>query len=192
MIPCVLAITPGDGRDLRGWLADLIAHGLEGVLIREPSLAGEDLDEIVAYAMERVPFVSVHTRHPRALEVAARWGTRVHVRAGDARSPIPFGVSTHDAAELDAAFAAGAEYALLSPVWRPTSKVDDRPPLGIDRFFTIARDRPVFALGGATPQRLREVRERDGIGVAALGALAGDAPGRTLAAFLRQNAQRSS
>ncbi|TNE88019.1 MAG: hypothetical protein EP330_16730 [Deltaproteobacteria bacterium] len=63
----------------------------------------------------------------------------------------PFGVSCHDADELRLAFARGAAYALLSPVFPPTSKPEDtRDTLGIRGFRALAGDRPVYALGGLT------------------------------------------
>jgi thiamine monophosphate synthase len=90
----------------------------------------------------------------------------VHGPGGD-------GVSCHEAAEVDAAFGAGATYALLSPVWRPASKPDDRrEPLGPERFLAIARERPVLALGGVTPERHAWLRARGAWGSAVLGGLA--------------------
>jgi thiamine monophosphate synthase len=60
-------------------------------------------------------------------------------------------VSCHDADELRLAFARGASYALLSPVFPPTSKpTDTRETLGTRRFRDLAADHPVYALGGIT------------------------------------------
>lgn len=138
----VLAISPGDGRDLRPWLDQL---DVDAVLLREPGLS-----------------VSGSAAHARALGLTVHVHTRcadrppmdfLHIRAREARPQRPFGVSCHDEAELDAAFASGAAYALLSPVFRPTSKPGDkRVPLGSARFTAIADGRRVYALGGITEQ----------------------------------------
>lgn len=159
MVPDLLAITPGDGRDLVPWLTALARAGLPGVLIREPAL---DRRSLARLAQIPVPYVVLHTRNPHA----AQLGLPLHGPGCD-------GVSCHSEAEVNAAFAAGASYALLSPVWRPTSKpADTRPPLGLERFLAAAEARPVYALGGLQPDRYRNLR-RHGARGAVSGALFG-------------------
>ncbi len=155
MIPALVAITPGDGRDLVPWLEALGAAGLPGVLLREPSLE----PRWVAAAVQAVPVVWLHwrCRDPR------RYGLPVHEQRQ----------SCHSAAEVDQALASGAAWALLSPVWAPTSKPDDsRPPLGLERFLAVAAERPVIALGGVTPDRYAALRAH-GASAAVLGDLFG-------------------
>jgi len=113
--------------------------------------------------------VWVHDRHAHARHQSGG----LHLAAG-ALPPRnrPFGQSCHTAEALDRAFASGAAYAVLSPVFRPTSKPDDRrPALGVDRFVAWADGRPVWALGGITPERARVIREAGGRGVAVLGGI---------------------
>jgi thiamine monophosphate synthase len=184
--PSLVAITPGDGRDLVPWVRALAAAGLQGLLIREPGLDAEGLQRLLAAAAP-VPWVAIHHRtaaRPPGLPVhlpstidPSGWGARGEV----------FGVSCHDAAAVDAALAAGAAWVLLSPVWPPTSKPDDdRETLGLARFVAVARDRPVLALGGVTPERFRQLRERGGRGAAVLGDLFGLAEPAAAAARLRR------
>lgn len=136
----ILAITPGDGRDLRPYLDAL---DVDAVLFREP---GCMVGPLVAHAAARGLETHVHTRcsdRPAA--------DFLHIRSDSPPPERPFGVSCHDAGELRLAFARGAAYALLSPVFPPTSKpMDTRETLGARRFRELAADRPVYALGGIT------------------------------------------
>lgn len=172
----LLAITPGDGRDLDRWLRTLGDAGLPGVLVREPGWDADTLERALVLACEVVPFVSVHDRNPHARTLAARLGLPLHVAGGSPLPPAPFAASTHGESEVEGALAAGACYCLLSPVWAPLSKPDDtRAPLGPERFLAAARGRPVLALGGVTPERYRRLRAA-GAGAAVLGALSVDTP----------------
>jgi thiamine-phosphate pyrophosphorylase len=184
-LPPLLAITPGDGRPLGPWIDALAGAGLRLLLVREPQLDDAGLRALVERA-GRLLTVVVHARHP----AAASTGAGRHVADGHPpEGPYPRGASCHDGAGLDAAFAGGADYALLSPVWRPTSKPDDtRPTLGLPTFLRLAAGRIVYALGGATPSRLAAVRRRGGHGVAVLGDLFGrptpGAAARRLATYM--------
>lgn len=170
MIPRLVAVTPGDGRDLRPWLAALAAAGLPGVVLREP--AG-DADALVA-AAAGIAWVAVHERTPGARALAAARGLPLHVTATGAPGTAPWGRSCHDAAAVDAAFAAGAAWVFLSPVASPASKPDDRrAPLGLPAFLAIGGARPVFALGGVTPAHLAAIVGAGGHGAAVLGGLFG-------------------
>jgi 8-oxo-dGTP diphosphatase len=67
--------------------------------------------------------------------------------------PVPrslwFGASCHGTAELDAARAAGADYAFLGPV-RPTESHPGQPEIGWQDFAALLADQPfpVYAIGG--------------------------------------------
>jgi thiamine-phosphate pyrophosphorylase len=81
------------------------------------------------------------------------------------------GRSVHDLVEAEAACAAGADYLLLGPVF-PTATHPTRLPLGCQTVAAAVRlGRPVVAIGGVTPQRVREVRDAGAWGVAAIRAL---------------------
>jgi thiamine-phosphate pyrophosphorylase len=69
--------------------------------------------------------------------------------------------AVHD--EAEARRAAGADFALVSPVWPAGSKPDDtRAPLNAQGFASLAAALPcpAFALGGVTADRLRALRPR--------------------------------
>jgi thiamine-phosphate pyrophosphorylase len=179
----ILAITPGDGRDLRPWIEALVAAGLQGLLIREPGATADQLRSWLRAAP--IPLVAISDRNPHA------GLARVHAHAG---APVVAGggASCHSAAEVDAALSAGAAYALLSPVWAPSSKPDDRPTLGPDRFLRIAAGRPVFALGGVTPERHHALMRAGAHGSAVLGGIFSAPDPDAAADRLRQYDQRSS
>ncbi len=90
----------------------------------------------------------------------------------------PYGAATepYDAATtlqpppVGARFIAPALVTLISPVFTPLSKPEDRPPLGVERFFALAATLPgpAFALGGITVERLRDFKPA---GVAVIGAV---------------------
>jgi thiamine-phosphate pyrophosphorylase len=119
---------------------------------------------------ERNPlFVNGH------LDVALLLGAHLHLPATsyspqDARPHLPAGrwisAAVHNSQE--AARAAGADLALISPVFAPGSKVtDDRIPLGPSGFRELASSIgcPAFALGGITAERAVELKGAQGFAV---------------------------
>ena len=90
----------------------------------------------------------------------------------DARRINPgwwIGKSVHDLREAEAAHAGGADYLLVGPVF-PTATHPEREPLDPRQLREIARlGLPVIAIGGVTPERVRELTDLAGIhGVAAI------------------------
>lgn len=203
----IVAVTPGDhdaGRDLGPWLVALGEAGLRTVVLREPHLQGEAYRALVEVAHRSVPRVILHARTRGARDLAARLGLGLHFTSHgepqDARAEVPgaIGVSCHTHEEVDRAFAAGADYAFYGPVWTPTSKaLDRRVTTGEEDFLAVAGGRPVYALGGVTPERWALLRERGARGAAVCGDLFGRDTPRAAAARLRkflsaQKAKRSS
>jgi len=171
VIAITSAIPRGDLVDRVLLLAD---HGLQHVVLREPIAPG-DLTRIVA----RVPVVMVHSRWA----TAASSGCGMHHRANDRphESRGLTGVSCHTGDEVDAALR-WADYAFLSPIWRPHSKPNDRrTPLGPDRLIAEGAGRPVFALGGVTPLRWATLKRRGAAGVAVCGPLMHSEPVQAVA-----------
>jgi thiamine monophosphate synthase len=179
----LLAITPGDGRDLVPWLEALCDAGLEALLVREPTLDARGLARVLDAA--RVPELVVHDRHPHARRLATERGLAVHLTAALHDPPARFTASTHTAAELDHAFEAGARWCLLSPVFATSKPGDDRSPLGVSGFVRLAAGRPVLALGGVTPARHGELTSAGAFGSGVLGGLFGAADPAEAAAQLR-------
>ena len=61
----------------------------------------------------------------------------------------------------------GVDLLLVSPVFKPTSKADDRTPLGVRAFHDFARSAPAscFALGGVTAARVLSLVPVAGVAV---------------------------
>lgn len=109
------------------------------------------------------------------LDVALLVGADLHLpasapRALKVRPYLPPGrlisAAVHSADE--ARDAAGADLALVSPVFSPQSKPDDpRPTLGLDGFDALAArlSCPAFALGGVAAERLRALPGAQGAAV---------------------------
>ena len=83
------------------------------------------------------------------------------------------GVSAHGVADAQAAAAGGADFVVIGPVFDTPSKQRYGPPLGLDalRAAAAAVRVPVFAIGGATPERVADLRAAGAYGVAAIAAL---------------------
>ena len=119
----------------------------------------------------------VNDRLDVALAVAAAGVQLGHgsLAPEDARRLNPgwwIGKSVHDLREAAAAHAGGADYLLVGPVF-PTATHPDRAPLAAARLQQIADlGLPVIAIGGVTPERIRELLAEAAIqGVAAIRAL---------------------
>jgi thiamine-phosphate pyrophosphorylase len=97
------------------------------------------------------------------------------------------GVSTHHPDEVRAAAAAGADFAVLGPIFATPSKAAYGAPLGLD---VLARARaatplPVFAIGGVDATNARAARARGAAGVAVIRAVLAAADPAAAAAALR-------
>lgn len=94
--------------------------------------------------------------------------------------PVPadrwFAASCHNARELQAAVAAGADFAVLGPV-RATPSHPGAAPLGWPAFAALTANLPlpVYAIGGMTPHDVVLCRRHGGHGIAAIRGLWRDA-----------------
>lgn len=137
----------------------------------------------------------------RLLEVCRRAGVLLSI-AGDARLAAALGAdglhlpehalragrrivsdprllvtaAAHSAPALCRAARAGAEAALLSPVFA-TASHPDAPVLGGHRFARLVREAalPVYALGGIDARTAPRLRPTGAVGIAAIGALVAEA-----------------
>lgn len=114
------------------------------------------------------------------------------VPAADARRLLGpakrVGVSCHSRADVEAARAAGADYATFSPIFDTPSKRAYGAPVGLEALRDAAgAGLPLVALGGITAESAPQVRAAGADGVAAIRAwLTGDDPAgavRALAAL---------
>ena len=83
------------------------------------------------------------------------------------------GVSCHSLEEVHRAEGEGADFAVLGPVYETPSKRRYGAPLGLDYFKGVreATSLPLFAIGGVSQGRLKEVFEAGADGVAMISTL---------------------
>lgn len=182
----LLAISPGDGRDLRPWLDAMAEAGLAELLLREKQARAEEVAAMAAFAVARIPVVRVHADCAGAralgLPLHLSGGATTHHGAG-------WSSSCHSAVEVDRALGLGADFCLYSPVFSPTSKQDGRATLGEAGFLAVGRGRAVLALGGITPSRAARLHAQGCTGVAVLGDLFGQPTPADAAARVRAYSQ---
>ena len=85
------------------------------------------------------------------------------------------GVSTHSLKEAVQAEKDGADFITFGPIYHTPSKLKYGEPLGTDalREATSEVSLPVLAIGGITPERVKEVIESGSSGVAVISAILG-------------------
>ena len=108
-------------------------------------------------------------------------GLRARLGAG-----VLLGVSAHDAAGIERAALAGADYVTLSPICATASKPGYGPALGLDRLAQMSARAavPVVALGGIDASSAKDCIVAGAAGIAVMGAvMAAEDPGRQVAAL---------
>jgi 8-oxo-dGTP diphosphatase len=110
---------------------------------------------------------------PRLAGAIAGVHVPAHFLLGLAARPVPgpywFGTSCHDALELDAALALGADNAFLGPV-KTTASHPGEPGMGWEKFADLVRELPlpVYAIGGLGPEDLETAWAAGAQGIAAI------------------------
>ena len=166
-----------------------LAGGADAVQLREREMSGGDLfqlaEELRRAASDAGAALIVNRRVDLALAVGAdgvQLGWRslgvesVREIAGDR---LRVGASCHCEAELDAAQEAGADYAILGPVFSTPSKRGLVDPIGPERLAGLVAGRsiPIVAIGGIAPENVGAVRQSGVAGVAVISAvIASDDP----------------
>lgn len=159
----LLPISTGDPAfNLMSAAEGLAEAGVSTLLLREPHREAGALASLAEALMRRLPGLIVHARCPNGLSLAQALGAGLHLPGGAERPPFTGGLgrSIHGEDELNQLL--DADYGLLSPVWSPTSKPEDRrPTLGPEGFAALLRrsPKPLFALGGINPDRARVLRD---------------------------------
>ena len=185
------------GRDLVVVVGECLAAGLPAVQVREKDLGAADLAVLCRRLLEPARAVGamlvVNDRVDVALAVGAGAVQRTHaslpvddIRAIAGRR-LRIGASVHSLQDALDAELEGADWVTYGPVYETPSKRPYGPPQGLARLADVARGLriPVIAIGGITPERVKDVREAGARGVAVISSiLAADSPADATRRFL--------
>jgi thiamine-phosphate pyrophosphorylase len=185
------------GRDLVPVVGECLAAGLPAVQLREKDLGAADLAllcrRLLGPARDAGAMLIVNDRVDVALAVGADGVQRTHtslavddIRAVAGRR-LRVGVSVHSLEDAVDAELKGADWVTYGPVYDTPSKRRYGAPQGLERLATVARGLriPVVAIGGITPERVKEVRSAGARGVAVISAiLAAESPAAATRRFL--------
>lgn len=160
-------------RDRAGWMGTL-SDDVDFIQIRERDLSARDLVRLTREVISRVRAkVLVNDRIDVAIAAGA---VGVHLRSG-AISPqrvkaLKPGMIVTVACHEPSNFAniEGADFALLAPIFRPSSKEAHQEPIGIEglRWCVEVSPVPVLALGGITAQNAAACIQAGAAGIAAI------------------------
>ena len=178
-----------NGRPLLDVIEAALCGGIRAVQLRERELPGRAL---LALAEQ---LRAVTRRHGTALLINDRIDIALACDADGVHLPVAsfavtdarallgparlIGVSTHAPDEVAAAAAAGADFAVLGPIYNTPSKRAFGRPLGVDAIAAArnAAPIPLFAIGGVHADRAATVRQHGADGIAVIRAvLAADDP----------------
>jgi thiamine-phosphate pyrophosphorylase len=189
--------TQTGGRDLVAVVGECLAAGLPTVQVREKDLGAGDLAllgrRLVTLTRDARAMLVVNDRVDVALAVGADAVQRTHtsLTVEDIREVagrrLRIGVSVHSLEDAVDAELKGADWVTYGPVYDTPSKRPYGAPQGVDRLATVARGLriPVVAIGGITPERVKECRAAGARGVAAISSiLAADSPAAATRRFL--------
>ena len=164
------------GRELVAVVRDAVAGGVGLVQVREKDLDERDLDALVGDLQAALP-AEIRLLVNGCAALAARRGLGLHLPASQIGAPPEgvslLGASVHDESEVRAALACGVHYLVAGTVFVTDSK-PGRPPAGpawITRVCDLAREIPVFAIGGIKAARVAEVMQAGAHGVAVRSAI---------------------
>ena len=171
------------GRDLVDVVRQCVAAGLPSLQIREKDLSALDLAalcrRVLALGERRRPLVVVNDRVDVALAVGADGVQRTHASlalsdiAAIAKNRLLVGASSHSLEDSIEAEKGGADWITFGPVYDTPSKRIYGTPQGLAALERVAHAVrvPVIAIGGITPERVREVRAAGARGVAVISAI---------------------
>ena len=185
------------GRDLVAVVGECLAAGLPAVQVREKDLGAGDLAllcrRLLGPARDVGAMLIVNDRVDVALAVGADAVQRTHaslavqdMRAVAGRR-LRIGVSVHSLEDAVDAELKGADWVTYGPVYDTPSKRPYGAPQGLERLAAVTRGLriPVVAIGGITPERVKDVRAAGARGVAAISSfLAADSPADATRRFL--------
>lgn len=165
-------------------LPALAAAGVDGFQVRDKAATTRELLVLTASVIELVAAYEGCVVVDDRLDVALAAGADgVHLgasdlpvaearRIADAVAPgLVIGATCRDRAAVEAAAAAGADYAGFGPVFATTSKAGLPDPLGVSAVADAAGVLPLIAIGGISAESAGPVRAAGAHGVAVIGGL---------------------
>ncbi len=170
-------------RPLAEVVEECLGAGLRALQLREKDLGLRDLLGLARDLREGTrrhrARLLVNDRADVALAVGADGVERTHASLPVAAlrriaaPPFLIGASVHSEAEAREAATEGADFLVFGPVYDTPSKRRYGPPQGLRALGRIAAlvDRPVLAIGGITPARVREAMDVGAAGVAVISAI---------------------
>lgn len=171
------------GSSLSAVLSQAIIAGVPAIQLRERDLPTGELlalaRDVHALAVPRAVPLILNDRVDLVLALNL---DGVHLRANSLPISVVrrligpdrlIGISTHSVDETQRASHDGADYIIFGPIFDTPSKRSFGPPLGLDALADACRESttPIFAIGGITHERVRDVRRAGAYGVAVIGAL---------------------
>lgn len=190
--PILYLITPGATSDrtdsgssefhtLAQQISAAVAAGIQLIQIREKRLSGRVLFELTQRAVEIAHGSKTSVLVNDRADVAAAAGAAgVHLTTRSINAAVirksfgsefVIGVSTHSMDEARRARDAGADFAVLGPVFQTASKENYGKPLGLDRFSEVARELapfPLLALGGVSVEKINLCLDTGAAGIAGI------------------------
>ncbi|GJL53418.1 MAG: putative thiamine-phosphate synthase [Nitrospirales bacterium] len=170
-------------RPLHSVIQETLHAGTRCVQLREKDLDTSHLlslaQEMLSEVRRHQAFLLINDRADIAKYIKA---DGVHLRSDSL--PIPqvrqflgphawIGKSTHTLNEVWTAEAEGADFLVLGPIYDTPSKRRYGPPLGLGVLEQACQHStlPVFAIGGITPERVKDVKHAGAYGVAVMSAI---------------------
>lgn len=176
--------TPSDLSDILRLVRAAIDAEVPLFQIREKSLSGRELFELVARAAELTRNTKTRLLVNDRSDIARAAGADgVHLTTQSLPADVVtktcgaeflIGVSTHSLDEGRAARLMGADFVVFGPVFETESKRVYGPPQGVDRLREVTLELgefPVLAIGGVTLENVSECFDAGASGVAAIGML---------------------
>ncbi|MEO5329739.1 MAG: thiamine phosphate synthase [Magnetococcus sp. THC-1_WYH] len=178
MIPRLLLIT--DRRltnDLAAAIAQAVAGGVTHILLREKDLDDREWIQLANSIRQSLAGLTAHlliSGRPHLLQATGAIGVHLPQDGIDVAKTRAIlgegkliGRSCHDDASAKQAFAEGADYITLSPLFF-THSHPNVTPLGLEKFSKILRSlhQPVLALGGINTHTIQQALTTGAHGVA--------------------------
>jgi thiamine-phosphate pyrophosphorylase len=184
-------------RPLLEVVEECLGAGLRAVQLREKDLTVRDLLDLARSLREATrrhgARLVINDRADVALAAGANGVQRTHASLpvtalrGVIRPPALVGASVHSTGEARQAVADGADFLVFGPIYDTPSKRRYGKPQGLKALEELVKavERPVIAIGGITPERVRDALAAGAAGVAVIAAiLRADRPADATKAFL--------